>query len=635
MQKKKNVEKLAEKKARGLAVYAGDFETTVYDGQESTEVWSSALAEINHDDEAMVFHSLPDTVNFLEKVGEDVLIYYHNLKFDGSFWVSYLLANGYKFNPDKDKLKPKEFNTLISGKGIWYTVTINTGAIMIDLRDSLKLLPLSLKQCGESFKTKHRKLSMEYTGYRYAGCEISPEEMEYIKNDVYVLRECLEIMFNEGHDRLTIGSCCMAEFRAMYGNEFCKIDFPDLSKRKLDPEKYGAKNLDEYIRRSYFGGWCYLVPEKANKVYKNGTVADVNSLYPSMMSSESGNYYPVGLGVEWKGNYIPERCKKRNKYYYFLRFRCSFKIKPGKLPFVHIKNSLYYNPNESLTDSMPTANGRKVKILKDNATGQVLTDVVTLTMTCTDFDLFREHYDVKNLEILDGVWFYAEKGMFDDYINKYRKMKEEATVQKNGAKRQISKLFLNNLYGKFATSTESSYMVPKLSPDGVLTFDYVKEYKMKPGYIAIGSAITSYARNFTIRAAQANYHGVGNPGFIYADTDSVHCDLQPDEIKNIPVHETAFCCWKLESSWDRAIFVRQKTYIEHVTANDLKPVQSPYYDVKCAGMPANCKQVFIDKMENNEAKLTDFKVGYEVSGKLMPRRVVGGVVLTPTTFKIK
>ena len=74
--------------------------------------------------------------------------------------------------------------------------------LMLELRDSLK-----------PFGTKHKKLDMEYTGFRYAGCTITDEEKEYIKNDVLVVKEALEIMYQEGHTKLTIGSCCLAEYK--------------------------------------------------------------------------------------------------------------------------------------------------------------------------------------------------------------------------------------------------------------------------------------------------------------------------------------------------------------------------------------------------------------------------------------
>ncbi len=42
-------------------------------------------------------------------------------------------------------------------------------------------------------------------------------------------------------------------------------------------------------------------------------------------------------------------------------------------------------------------------------------------------------------------------------------------------------------------------------------------------------------------------------------------------------------------------FCKTKTYIEHITHNNLKEVDK-YYDVKCAGMPKRCKDLFIKSL---------------------------------------
>lgn len=34
------------------------------------------------------------------------------------------------------------------------------------------------------------------------------------------------------------------------------------------------------------------------------------------------------------------------------------------------------------------------------------------------------------------------------------------------------------------------------------------------------------------------------PGFVYADTDAIHCDLEPDQIRGIMVHNRTFCFWE-------------------------------------------------------------------------------------------
>lgn len=109
------------------------------------------------------------------------------------------------------------------------------------------------------------------------------------------------------------------------------------------------------------------------------------------------------------------------------------------------------------------------------------------------------------------------------------------------------------------------------------------------------------------------------------------------------------------------IFYSAKTYIEHVVAEDLIPVEHPYYNVKCAGMPERCKSLFIksvegyDKSEEDEMteeqldflyedkehtvpkkrKITDFDTGLTVPGKLLPKRIQGGVVLKDTFYEMR
>ena len=642
--------------------FSCDFETTVYDGQKETEVWASACVELYTED-VKVFHSIDETFAYFKSLKSNLICYYHNLKFDGNFWLSYLLVDlGYEqaFKQTGEQknvgtwLNPKQMhnNTFIytiSDMGQWYTIRIKCNNYIIELRDSLKLLPFSVKEIGKSFGTKHQKLDMEYKGFRYAGCRITDEELEYIKNDVLVVKEALEIMFNEGHSKLTIGSCCLAEYKSFIGKYEYDELFPDMCDVKIDKNIFGSENADEYIRKSYKGGWCYLVKGKENKIYTSGTTADVNSLYPSMMSSESGNYYPVRYPHFWKGNFIPEEAKQDNRYF-FVRVKTRFYIKDGKLPFIQIKGSWLYKGTEALESSdvkdKTTGEYSSVYVGLD---GNIKDTRVTLTLTCTDYILFREHYNIVDFEILDGCWFYSEIGIFDSYIEKYKKIKLES----KGALRTLAKLFLNNLYGKMASSKDSSFKLAYVKEDKSLGFMTVEAHDKQAGYIPVGSAITSYARNFTIRAAQKNFYGKNERGFIYADTDSIHCDLLPEEIQGIKVHDKNFCCWKLESCWDIGLFVRQKTYIEHITHEDLNKIDNPYYNIKCAGMPESCKKLFqlsmqgyIPTDEDNfteeqkeflktKRTLTDFKKGLKITGKLMPKRIKGGVLLVETCYEMR
>lgn len=652
---------MMKNKKQNVRKFMCDFETTVYEGQTSTEVWASASVEF-YTENVNIFHSIDEQFQYFKTLNCDIVAYYHNLKFDGNFWLSYLLiklkyeqAIHYlndeqtqaEFIAIKD-MKNKTFRYTISDMGQWYTLTIKVNNHIIELRDSLKLLPFSVKQIGKSFKTKHQKLDMEYIGYRYAGCNITDEEKQYIANDVLVVKEALEQLFNDGHDKLTIGSCCMEEYKKTTGAYDYKDLFPPLDEVALDKNIFGSSNADEYIRHSYRGGWCYLVKGKENKVRHNGTTGDVNSLYPSMMHSQSGNYFPIGKPYFWSGNIIPNEAIGENKYY-FIRIKTRFYIKENKLPFIQIKGNHLYKGTESLTTSdILNKDGTYNRYYKDK-NSNIHDSAVIMTVTMTDYKLMLKHYELVDFEILDGCWFYSMKGIFDNYINHYAEIK----MNSKGAKRTEAKLFLNNLYGKLASSSNSSFKVAYVKDDESIGFYIVPANNKKVGHIATGSAITSYARNFTITAAQKNYYGVDKAGFIYADTDSIHCDLPADKIKGITVDPVKFCCWKLESSWDTAIFTRQKTYIEHITHNDLIPVDEPYNDIKCAGMPQKCKDLFNKSMQGYEVKesdnytqselkflatkrdYSDFKVGLCVPGKLLPKRIKGGVLLVDTTYEMR
>lgn len=600
-------------RTRNYKYYVCDFETTVYKGQQYTEVWAAAVVELNTED-VVILHSIQDFLGYIFSLNVNIVGYFHNLKFDGNFIIDWLLRNDYKWNRVAEgKMKTNEFKCAISDRGAWYTITIKKGQTVIEFRDSLKLLPFSVKRIGKSFKTAHKKLDMEYEGFRYAGCEITEKEKEYIANDVLVVKEALEIMFERGHQKLTIGSCCLEEFKSTYDKTDFKNFFPNLTEIEIDPDLYGESNADAYIRHSYRGGYCYLVKGKENKIYDNGWTADINSSYSSNMSSESGNYYPVGKPMFWKGD-IP---KEADNKYYFVRIRCRFNIKEGMLPTVQIKGTLLYNGTDYLTtsDYYDYQSGTYKRYYMKQ--GVKHDSYVTMTMTCVDYELFLKHYNPIDLEVLDGCYFMKAIGLFDEYMYKYKEIKENSV----GAERELAKLYLNNLYGKFAANDSSSYKVPYINSKNVLGFEIVEEHEKKPGFIAVGSAITSYARRFVINAAQANFHGVDKDGFIYCDTDSIHCSGKPEEVKGIRIHPTSFCAWKLESYWDKAVFVRQKTYMEHVTHVNGEEVE-PFYNIRCAGMSEDAKQEFLDKYD-----ITDFKEGLKLNEGLKPVRMPGGIVL--------
>ena len=173
---------------KNATVWVADFETTVYEGQHDTQVWAAAIVEMYTED-VHVFNSLVGMFEFVNQIPGDVKIYFHNLKFDGSYWLPFLMNElRYKqaiykigdenpvemFYKDKD-MPEKTFKYSISDRGIWYSITIRNRKRFIQIVDSMKLLPMSVERIGKSFQTKHKKLSIKYDGKRYPGGEIKQE----------------------------------------------------------------------------------------------------------------------------------------------------------------------------------------------------------------------------------------------------------------------------------------------------------------------------------------------------------------------------------------------------------------------------------------------------------------------------
>lgn len=619
--------------------WACDFETTVWGEklekergreQDTTEVWASASVQLYDNTETVIIkQSIRDFLNWAFSLQGRNILYFHNLSFDGSFIVDFLLRNDYLFYYGKDKDQPsRTFQTSISDMGQWYWIKIKHNRNLVEIRNSLKLMPSSLERIGESFKTKHQKLSMNYEGDRHAYCEITEEEREYIRNDVLVLKEALEMMMNEGHDKLTIGSCCMSEFKSFFDKKDYNRLFPDLTLDPLDYDYTGYYNTWDYVHKSYAGGWCFVNPKYAGVKVGKGRVYDVNSLYPSMMHSISGNRYPYGQGQYCKGEPSEELKSDENKYY-FIRVRCRFKLKHGCFPWLHIRGDVRYRGNENLYRSDVRYQGQYYRYTYDRD-GNVEDTRHEFVFTVTDWELLQDTYDLYDLEIVDHVWFWAMKGIFDPYIDKWAEVK----INSKGFMYQLAKLFLNNLYGKLASSDNSSYKEPVLVND-VVSFIYHEEHNKKVSYIPCGSAITSYARNFTIRHAMANYDR-----FAYADTDSIHL-VGEDDAAMVKVDPVKFCHWKNEVDFDYAYYERQKTYAEHVTHENHIPVEQlldkkgnprkPYTLLKAAGMGKTAKQAFLD----GGYDISELRAGLKIdTGDLKARRIHGGILLKRQPYKL-
>ena len=80
---------MARRKQREYKYYACDFETTVYEGQDYTEVWLSGAIQL-YNDTPFVFGSIDGLFDFFKKQRANIIAYFHNLKFDACFNFSWI-----------------------------------------------------------------------------------------------------------------------------------------------------------------------------------------------------------------------------------------------------------------------------------------------------------------------------------------------------------------------------------------------------------------------------------------------------------------------------------------------------------------------------------------------------------------
>lgn len=552
--------------------YAADFETTT--DVDDCRVWAWAVCEVGNYDNFRYGVTIDELMDMCKKDKNNIL-YFHNLKFDGEFILYWLFHNGFKLN-NESKLNTNEFSTLISDTGLFYSIEIcfkrtKKEIVKVKILDSLKILPFSVEKVAQAFNLPISKLSINYQEKREIGHKLTEEEISYIKNDVEIVARAIEILHKQGLTKMTTGANALEEYKRIISKKLFEKWFP--------PPLY-----DSDIRQAYKGGFTYLNPKYCGKDIKNGIVLDVNSLYPSVM------YYsplPYGEGKYFTGKYINDD----NYNLYIQMFRCQFKLKKGYIPTIQLKNNMFFVPTEYLESSKG--------------------EYITMCLTNIDLELFFEHYEVYDIDYISGWKFRSYIGLFKNYIDKWNKIKVQATIEKNGAMRSIAKLMLNSLYGKFALNPKVKSKYPFLGDDDIIHYKIVQEEDRKPIYIPMGVFITSWARYKTITSAQKVYDR-----FIYADTDSLH--LEGEEIpEGLEISDTELGKWKLESRFTKARFIRQKSYIEEID-NKLK--------ITCAGMPESCyKYVTWD----------NFHKGAEYNGKLKISHTSGGIVLLESPHTLR
>ena len=583
--------------------FTADFETSTTEWKvDRARVWLWDIC-----DKQLRHYNGTTIETFFEYIArfDKCLFSFHNLAYDGIYILSYLLENGYIFTAEKH-LRQGEFTTIISPLGIHYCYQIRfTNGNTVTINDSLKHNSMSVRELAKIYKLPIQKGEIDYDTVRDINHKPTEEELTYIHYDTEIVMRVLLQDLEHGFKMFTESGNSRLFFKPTIGKtkEEYKEIFPDLT----DEE-------DEYVRRAYRGGYCYLKPDKFNKMLYGLMSVDINSMYPAQMLHKP---LPYGKPMKDKGfAEDSEYFKQDTTRVYVQHLEASFSLKPNHLPTIARKSFRGFN----------------IKDLYLSNSGE---QVCSLYLCAPDLKLFFENYNVWNLKYIDCYIFNTKCGkevnheqaktmelddiiredgkgsLYYDYLYPWRMQKEHTT----GGERSRAKKQQNIGYGWQATSKEGTLSFPYINEKGVISFKRYEGEKRQGGYIPIAAFITAYSREYLI----TNILKVWDR-FVYCDTDSMYI-LGQDE-PNIPIHKSLYGYFKIEHYIKRAKYLGCKRYMYETEEYSEEPNQTI---VKCCGAP--------DEV-TSQMTFENFVPNAEFSGKIQAHTVRGGKHLENTTYRL-
>jgi hypothetical protein len=327
-------------------------------------------------------------------------------------------------------------------------LTVRQGKMRWRFVDSYRLLNKSLASLTHEFDVKHKKLvGLEFT------------DRIYNEHDCRGLWEVLDIFFKEF-------SIC-SETIASHAMRVFRIHF--MRREIYQPNR----NIESFVRDSYFGGRCEIYNYKKSKVNHY----DINSLYPTAM------LHSVPVDYLYKSRDLPSDDERRIGFYH-----ARIDYPDIDLPILPFRWKKLYFP-----------------------VGQFEGNFSSL-------DLKAAIQQGAGVKIYSGIVFLAEP-LMKEYAESMFAMKKQASIEGNGAKREISKKLMNSLYGKWGQRREQRAFIVDDGREGAFPLPNGLAYYMIDSFAShilphISAAITSRARliQHSLLSAAPQW---------YTDTDSL------------------------------------------------------------------------------------------------------------------
>lgn len=365
-------------------------------------------------------------------------IYFHDLKFAGSYILYYLLEHGYKF---EEKAKNENtFQSIISEKNVFYEIKIHhkdykRKVIYTTIFDTMKKFPFTIRKLAEMLNLS----------------------LNDVEDETFIM--CMAAKnLNEGSLNLgSIGKDAINQLTGFIGEKAYKRYFPNLTTEE-----------DDFCREAYTSGYTGINEKKRGKIIQNVYSFDENSAYAFHLLN---NKMPVGsptiyVGPPPDGLFIHE-------------FIIDAHIKAGKLPTFKKKGDSRYQENEYIKDTK----GR-----------------LKLTMSTPDYNLMLENYEIDEIEHIGGYAFKSKAGIFDDYVKYFYGLKLKN--DDNPAFRKLFKSYLTHLAASVGRKSSTVNKIPYIDAFGLLRYLPRRQIATRGAYVPIPVFMNAYNRVSLIKTAE-------------------------------------------------------------------------------------------------------------------------------------
>lgn len=486
-------------------VVAFDIETTSYtdDGEKRAIVYSYCVQVEDH---IKIMRTSHEFLSYMSKIIEDnnasfanrVVVYVHNLAYEWQF-----IKHLFEWDTESVFCNGNERNVIRAA-------TVDG----LEFRCSLALTNAPLKTVGDMVGVPKLVGDLDYSKLRHSETPLTPEELEYIKNDtriiVAAIRDRLKV---DGFDTIpmTKTGYVRREMRQIRnGRHKSAADYrKTMGKLMLTPETYTLS------RDVFSGGYTHANGNINGQALKGVVAYDLGSSYPSALAQFR---YPMGQFLR-----VPN-INSNDEFLSMLNKLCCIV-------------DITLNNIESRT-SFPPISESKTKRLTDPVTDNGrLWSATSVRVLCTDVDLliYLRAYKVESYTV-NSMWVadpgYLPTSFVEGVLNYYA---EKTTLKGVAGAEELYRLAkenVNAIYGMVATDpyrtefvTDFELNITSVLPSLCQSITKHNNDKKRFLYYPWGAWCTAYAR-FILQTTILDLEAAGVT-VAYCDTDSVYAVDHP------------------------------------------------------------------------------------------------------------